>query len=164
MNLLPALHTWWRARVPRERTMLLLMFAALAAFAYWYALLQPLRHLRDQARTSHALAASELAVVAADAATIDALRRQHAPAPGPEAFAPGILAGARQAGVAIARHRTGADGTLEVGIDAIDAPVLLSWLDALGADAGIAPLRMTVEKADGRLRVEAAFAHGQAAP
>lgn len=144
--------------------MLALMFAALAAFAYWYALLEPMRWVRDQARANHALASRELSVVTADAAIIDALRRQHPPAPQGEAFTAAILASARQAGVAIARHRTGADGALEIGVDTVDAPALLSWLDALGLDSGIAPARMSVAKANGRLEVEAAFVADRSTP
>src|SRR3546814_6171742 len=86
MNIIHAMRTWWSTREPRERVLLGLMFAALAAFAYWYALLEPMRRVRDLARTSHALASSELSVVRTDAATIDALRRQRPPAPQGEAF------------------------------------------------------------------------------
>ena len=157
VNAIGTVRTWWQARVPRERSMLALMFMALAAFVYWYALLEPMRGLRDRARAGSALASNELSVVAADAARIEALRRQRPPAPQGEALPAAILASARQAGVAIARHRTGSDAALEIGIDAVDAPALLDWLDALGDDPGIAPARISVDKANGRLVVDAAF-------
>lgn len=157
MNAFHSMRAWWQARNHRERAMLTLMLAALAAFAYWYALLLPMSWVRDQARTGYDLAASELSAVAGDAAAIRALQQQRPPLPRGEAFTAAILASARDAGVAVARQRRAADGALELGIDAVDAPALLAWLDALRRVPGIAPRRISIEKADGRLRVEAAF-------
>lgn len=147
---------WWTARAQRERTMLLVMAAAVGAFVYWYALLGPLRAWGEAARQRHDHAALELRSVIADARAIEALRRRRPT----EATSPAdaIATSARAAGIAIARHRQAADGTLMVDVDAAPAPALFGWLDALRREHDIGPVSLQIAKANGQLKAALGFA------
>lgn len=131
--------------------MLTVMALALAAFAWWYAALVPLRlwQARAQARYDRA-AATWLAVRDADAATRE-LTAGHAR--DPSTLAAGVLAAAEATGIAVSRQRQDARGRLALEVDATDAPALLAWLDLLQRQHGVAVERLRVEKRDGRLRV-----------
>ena len=48
---------WWRQREPRERWMLGVMVAAVAAFVLWYGVMVPLHTAADAAHQRHARAA-----------------------------------------------------------------------------------------------------------
>lgn len=127
------------------------MGLALAALAWWYAALVPLRlwQARAQARYDRA-AATWLAVRDTSAA----LRELSAGHPrDPAALAASALGAAEAAGIAVSRQRQDEHGRLALEVDAVDAPALLGWLDLLQREHGIAVERLRVEKRDGRLRV-----------
>lgn len=145
---------WWRARAPRERVLLALMVVALALFVGWYGLVAPLLSWRDAAAGRRADAALALARVEADLAEIAALRQARTPNRDPESM---LLDSAREAGVAVSRHRRDDSGARVLGIDAVDAPALFAWLDVLRSEHGVGPQRLLLEKADGRLRAELVF-------
>lgn len=147
----------WRARQPRERTMLVVMALAIGAFAYWYGGVVPLRHLADGARDAHDRAARRLAVVRGNLAAIRAARDARPQVPQGPAYAAAILASAQAKGVSPSRQRPREDGGLAVGIDAVDAPALFAWLDALRSTHGIAPDTLEVGRRGGRLHAEVAF-------
>lgn len=146
---------WWRARNTRERAMLLVMSAALAAFAWWYGLLVPLRLWRAEAQGRYDRAAVEwLAVHDAGAAIRDlSAGRPRDPA----TLAAAVLQAAEDAGVAVSRQRHDAQGRLALEVDAADAPALFEWLDTLQRQHAIAADRVLVERRDGRLRAELGF-------
>src|SRR5690606_21153038 len=62
---------------------------------------------------------------------------------------------ATAAGVALSRQQE-RDGLFIAGIDAVQAPALLAWLDAL-ARRGVAPVALDVGERDGHLYAEVAF-------
>ena len=149
---------WWQAREPRERRMLAVMFIALAAFIAWYGISVPLRGLRDDARARHERAASELLATQAAASEIEALGTVR-PSPGDvQQLESAVLEAARAAGVAISRHRADGPAALQVDIESVATPALLSWLDALRIEHGIAPDTLDVTESSGALRVSARFA------
>lgn len=149
---------WWRARDARERRMLLAMGVALAAFAWWYGLLVPLRHLREHTRTRYDHAAAEWLAVRDAAAAIRDLSAGR-PRDG-ATLAADVLAAAKTAGVAVSRQRPQAQARLAVGIDAVDAPQLLAWLDVLQRERRVGVERIRIEKRDGRLQADIVFRAG----
>lgn len=153
---------WWQGRAPRERAMLALMAAMLAAFAWWYGLLWPLRVLRDDAGAHYDRAALALQAAEAEAAALAGTgRTAGAPARG-DALQRDLLERARAAGLVPSRQRTAADGTFVLEFERIPAPALFGWLGGLADRDALAPASLRVERADGHLRAEVGF--GGAAP
>ncbi|MCE7033199.1 type II secretion system protein M [Lysobacter sp. GX 14042] len=147
---------WWRARAPRERLMLSVMFLAVSAFVGWFAVLAPLGRLADDAAGRHAAATALLAEVRAaraELAAFAAARPQHDPGTPFDALLARTAGGA---GVAVSSQRRDGD-RLTVGIDAVAAPVLIGWLDALSRQYGVAPTAMEVGERNGSLHAELAF-------
>ncbi len=60
MSSFQRLHHWWTQRNRREQAMLAVMFAAVAAFAFWYGMLSPARALREAARRDYSAAVRQL--------------------------------------------------------------------------------------------------------
>ncbi|TDK28687.1 type II secretion system protein M [Luteimonas aestuarii] len=157
MNGLHALQTWWQARDVRERRLLWLILAALAAFAWWYGMLTPLRQVRETAHASHQRAADTFAVVQAAAARL-ATQPGDATAPTTrEAVSAAVVDAARATGVAITRDRDGEPGTWLVDIDAVDHAPLVAWLEQMRRQHGLAPDALHVTTGNGQLRVHARF-------
>lgn len=146
---------WWSIRNARERAMLATMCIALAAFAWWYGLLMPLRLWREQARTRYDHAAAAWQATSTNAAAIAALAA--AQPRNPEALAATVLDSARDAGIAVSRQRRDAQGRFVVDIDAVDAAQLQAWLDALQRRQRIAPQAVAIGKREGRLHAELGF-------
>lgn len=154
---------WWHGRAPRERRMLIVMLLAVAAFLVWFAVLRPLVRWEETAAADRQAAAATLAGVRSARAELDAFHAAlSAPATEAVTLAELLPRTASAAGVALSRQQP-RDGLLTVGIDAVDAPALLAWLDAL-ARQGVAPVALEVGERDGRLHAELAFdAQGLAA-
>lgn len=161
MKPMHSLQAWWRGRLPRERAMLAVMAALLAAFAWWYGLLWPLRALRDDAGERHDRAALALQEAGMQAAAL---------ADRPAALPPGdrdvllrlLHDSTRDAGLVPGRQRSAADGAVVLEFERVEAPALFGWLGRLADEAGLAPSLLQVERADGRLRAEVGF--GGSAP
>lgn len=147
---------WWGSRNARERAMLVAMCIALAAFAWWYGLLMPLRLWREHARTRYDHAAAAWQATRANATAIAALVA--AQPRNRETLAATVLDSAREAGIAVSRQRSDAQGRFVVDIDAVDAVQLQAWLDALQSKQRIAPQAVAIGKRDGRLHAELGFA------
>ncbi len=146
---------WWRTRAPRERWMLTVMVLAIVAFLVWFAVLRPLARWQQDAAADRLAATATLAEVRA---ARDGLAAFQSALPDPPAAVPLeelLPRTATAAGVALSRQQRH-EGLLTVGIDAVDAPALLAWLDAL-ARQGIAPVALDVGERDGRLHAEFAF-------
>lgn len=153
------LATWWHGLAARERAMVATMLALLAAFAWWYGLLGPLRTLRDGAEARYDQAAAALQAVEAE---VGALSHGDATTPPPhpqglEALQQRVLDSARIAGLAPSRQRTAADGTFSLEFDRVASPALFAWLGTLASTDRIAPATLHVERADGQLRAEVGF-------
>ena len=150
---------WWQGREPRERVMLAVMALLVAAFAWWYGLLWPLRALRDGAEAHLDRAAVALLAVEAEVAIL-AASGAPAPAASGEAQQHRILASLREAGLTPSRQRTAADGAFVLEFDRVGSPELFGWLGQLATGDGLAPSSLRVERADGRLQAEAGFGGG----
>jgi general secretion pathway protein M len=144
---------WWQTRAPRERLMLGVMCAALAAFVGWYALYTPLWHWHARAWAHYADAAQLVLDVSTKAATTNRIA-----APGPVALAEIIASSARDAGVSITSQQRRAAGGVDVQIDAVGAAALFGWLERLRQAHGLAPTQLSVVRDQGQLRVRCSFA------
>ena len=142
--------------------MLRVMSVAIAAFVWWYGLLVPLQQLREHTRTRYDHAAAEWQAVREGAA---AIRTLSAGRPRDAATLAGdAMAAAEAAGVAVSRQRPQAGKSLAIGIDAVDAPQLLAWLDAMQRERRVVVDQAHIEKRDGRLQAEIVLATGTGAP
>lgn len=154
---LDAAREWWLRRAPRERAMLLLMAAALVAFAAWFGAWRPLDRWRDQAIGDAVRSGRLLGQVQADAVAIAAMRSRagsSAPATRREA----ILESLASAGLPPSRHRDEPGVGLQLEFEAIPAPALLAWLQALRESHGIGPASLHARRTNGMLQVEVGFA------
>lgn len=153
---------WWRSRAPRERILLAVMVLAIVAFLAWFAVLRPLGRWQQEAAADRLAAVAALEGVRTARAEL-ATFRSALPEPEPmDASVEELLTRtAAASGVALARKQV-RDGLVVVGIDAVEAPALLAWLDAL-ARQGVAPVAMETGERDGSLHAELAFA-GAALP
>lgn len=157
MNIRARSMAWWQGREPRERLMLAVMALLVAAFAWWYGLLWPLRALRDGAEDRHDRAVAALRAVEAEAASLPTSGTGPASAATGEALQHRILASMRDAGLAPSRQRTAADGAFILEFERVESSALFAWLGRLALADGLAPSTLRVERADGRLRAEAGF-------
>lgn len=146
----------WQAREPRERRMLAVMFAALGAFGCWYAVIAPLQRAEAAAQARYQRAAADLVEVQSTVRDIQALEAGR-PAATNDTWADTVLETAAAAQVPISRQRTGDQGALTVGIDAVGAPALFAWFDVLRQQHGITPHALDVGERNGQLRVEMSF-------
>ncbi|CAG2084849.1 type II secretion system protein M [Xanthomonas euroxanthea] len=144
---------WWQARAPRERLMLGVMCAALAAFVGWYALYTPLRHWHAQAQARYAVAAQLVLDASAQASA-----KEPATAPGTAALAERIASSARDAGVSITSQQRNAAGGVDVQIDTVSAVTLFGWLERLRQAHGLVPTQLRIVRDQGQLRVRCGFA------
>lgn len=151
-------HAWWQQREPRERAMLAIMCAAIAAFALWYVVFVPLRHARDAAQVRHVRAVADLAQVQAELAGMVELReRLPAPPTDTAALAAAVLASAKQAGLEIAHRREDDVGGFGIESEAATPTQLFTWLDELRQRHGLVPTALSVARNQDRLRVQARF-------
>ncbi|MGY0557272.1 MULTISPECIES: type II secretion system protein GspM [unclassified Lysobacter] len=157
MSTFDKLRHGWQSRELREQRMLAVMFVAIAAFALWFGVVAPLRHVRDAARDRVDRATADLREVTRGVTAIRTLQAQRPAASAPDDFASAILDAAAAAQVPVSRQRIDEAGVLEVGIDAVDAPALLGWLDGLVEQHGIAPMAVDIAERNGRLQVQARF-------
>lgn len=147
----------WQARHARERRMLVVMAAAMAAFLYWYGGVMPLRKLAAGAESRSERAAARLAAVRGDLSALAAARESLPAAPDGAAYAATILETAGAAGVSVSRQRARGAGGLATGIDGVEASALFSWLDTLRTAHGIVPDTLDIGRRGGRLQAEVAF-------
>ncbi|MEB2110815.1 type II secretion system protein GspM [Xanthomonas campestris pv. campestris] len=137
-------HRWWQQRAPRERVMLAVMGAAIAAFIAWYAILVPLRQWRSAAQARYDTAAQAL---------LDAQGRQRRAA----VTLADILQAARDAGVATGPAPRAVAGAVELQIDAVNSPTLFAWLERLRTAHGLAPTQLQITRHAQQLQVRSRF-------
>lgn len=146
----------WDAFAPRERAMLALMAIAVVAFVLWLAVLRPLQARADAATREHRRAAADHAEMQATVDAIRTLQADRPASPAGDAFTRAVLDTATAVQVPVTRQRQDA-GLFVVGIDAVAAPALFSWLDGLRKRHGIAPASLDIGKRNGALQVEVTF-------
>ena len=160
MNRRQQVLSWWQGRERREQWMLAVMGACLLAFLYWYALMLPLRALRDEALAGRQRAGADLALVQARLQAMQAMQatppRQAEP-PTAEQL-PALLAStAASAGIELAAPVAQADGSVLVRIDAAPAATVLAWLEALRVEHALGPEQVNLDPAEGGIRVQLVF-------
>lgn len=148
---------WWRSRNARERLMLAIMLAALAAFALWFGVLWPARKLRDSAQDRYDRAASQLREAQASANRIAALEQSVPARSQAEPASRTLLDSAAGAGIGISRQRQDGNDRFVVEIDAVAPQALFAWLDTLRREHGLAPQVLKVERVGAGVRAELAF-------
>lgn len=148
---------WCRSRNPRERLMLGVMLAALAAFALWFGVLWPARAMRDSARDHYDRAVLQLRETQASANRIASLQRARPTGSQGEPRSRTILDSAADAGLGISRQRQDGNDRFVVEIDSAAPQALFAWLDTLRREHGLAPQALEVKRVGASVRAELAF-------
>ena len=157
MNRRQQVLSWWQGRERREQWMLAVMGACLLAFVYWYALMLPLRALRDEALAGRQRAGADLALVQARLQALHATPPRQAEPPTAEQL-PALLAStAASAGIELATPVAQADGSVLVRIDAAPAATVLAWLEALRVEHALGPEQVNLDPAEGGIRAQLVF-------
>jgi general secretion pathway protein M len=123
---------WWAERSRRERHMLVIMLAMVAAFAAWFLVWQPISKSLVAARIRHEQAVRDVAGVAAKAAQLKAILATPAATPGGPV--PSYVSqSASNAGFTLSRaDPVGTDG-VTISIVSAKSPALFAWLATLDA-------------------------------
>lgn len=123
---------WWQDRSRRERVLISIMLALLAAATLWLGVWQPITGLRAGAEADARLAAARLAQARAHVAAIAAR-------PTTSGGRLTELVGQRlaQAGLQAARMDASGDGQLVVELAAVNGRLLLGWAAALEQRDGL---------------------------
>jgi type II secretory pathway component PulM len=148
-----AIAAFWRQRSRRERVYLVVMLAALAAFAYWFALVAPLRALAANAERRHVAAQAEQVAFPGVLAEL-ALRRGAAAGP---VQAAALVQSAAAAGIAVSADDTSAAGRVVLRLEGVPPQALFAWLAQLRSDQGLAPTRATLGRGPSGLEGELVF-------
>lgn len=150
----PALSAAWQARTPRERQMLALMFAALAAFLYWFALAAPLRAWANAAQTRHVDAVSQQAATLRVVDALAALPAASSPAPRPRAET--LAESARALGITVREANDEADGQARLALGPAAPDLVFAWIEQQRL-AGAGPRGVTLSAGDAGLEAELRF-------
>lgn len=126
----------WSARTPRERWLIGMMLALLAAVLVWLLVLRPLGDMLSGAKERHGRALAALAEARADAAAIRSLEKRAAPPPG-AALDALVGRAAAEAGFSLARLEAQGEGRVVIVIDAARPQVLFGWISDLEAQRGL---------------------------
>ena len=150
-----ALTAWWQARTPRERGLLLVMFALLAVVIAWLLVVRPLSDSLDSAKRRHAEAVTALAEARGRA---EAVRRQGQTSAAPplpiDSF---VSRTSTEAGFANARIAGQGPTQATIAIDAARAQAFFAWVRLMEARGlRVESLRARANP-DQTLAVEAAF-------
>ncbi len=143
MSAVQAIRAWWHSRDRREQWLLGTMCLMLAAFAYWYGMLVPLRLLANRTLQDYDRAAADVVLVRQQA---DALARLRNDAPRGTITLEAVRASARAAGIAIRTSPGSETGRLDIQVDEVPATQLFAWLDALREVHRVDPGVLHVER------------------
>lgn len=154
--MIETLRTLWSERSPRERVMLGVMFALIAAVLLWYGVIGGIRSGLASARANHDAA---IATAAAVDARIKALNRTETVKP-PALAAPApevVRQSAGDAGIELTRaDPTGADG-ISISAPKAAPAALLDWLVRLEAQGIFAESLNIRANGDGTVTIDAAL-------
>lgn len=149
---------WWSGRTPRERHMLIVMIALLAAVIVWLAVVQPVLAWRVAAAGRAEAAAATLAEVRTAVAAL-APARPAGPPPA-EGLEPLIRRTAATAGLEVVTVMS-PTGQLGFQLSSVGSGGLFTWLSALETDHRLSICGLGVtENADATLNVEGAVSAG----
>tara|TARA_R110002020_G_scaffold18983_60_gene65944 strand:+ start:3489 stop:3956 length:468 start_codon:yes stop_codon:yes gene_type:complete len=148
---LDTLHQRWRAFSPRERAMLGLMAAAIAAFVYAYGLALPLSRWAGAAQARHQLAIAEQAQVQGIVAAIAAM-----PAPSAPASAQALADSARALGLEVESADQQASGQVHITLAPAAPDLVFAWIEQQRL-AGQPPRAARLRSGDGGVAAELDF-------
>ena len=148
-----AIAAFWHQRSRRERVYLAVMLAALAAFAYWFALVAPLRALAANAERRHVAAQAEQ-LAFPDVLAELALRRGAAAGP---VQAPALVQSAADAGITVSADDSADAGRVSLRFEGVPPQALFAWLAQLRSDQGLAPTQATLGRGPSGLDGELVF-------
>lgn len=123
---------WWAQRTGRERWLIGVMLALLAALLFWLLLVRPLAAARATAQTDAGAAAARLAQGQALAAAIKAR-----PTANPAAVADVLNRRLAEAGLQAARLEAQGPGQASLEVAAINGRLLIGWASALEQRDGL---------------------------
>lgn len=156
---------YWNSLTARERLMLGVMAALVAAVALWLGVIRPLEAARESAARDHAAAVALYESVATSAAEMRALyaegRNAKANA-GDEPLRVAVAVAARTAGVSISRIQPGEDGTLTLWADDVTSSALYRWLTTLANERQITPVKVSLQKAGNAQQLRAQIQFSEA--
>lgn len=145
---------WWSARTERERRLLQVMFALLAALLVWLLVVRPLADALDSAKARHAAAVDAVGIARARAAVVPEAGGSRAPPSPLDAF---VRRTATEAGFAEARVTARGPGRAAVAIAAARPQAFFAWVRQLEA-RGLAVESLSARtNQDRTLAVEAGF-------
>ncbi|MCR5874062.1 type II secretion system protein M [Phenylobacterium sp. J426] len=152
------MEAWWTGRTARERMLVAVMGAAIAAFALWFGAYRPVALAKAAAERRFDAALEEQAAVRSAAARIRRLQAQAAAPPGAAPAAEAVNASAAAAGLTLQRIEPDETGGVQVAIGGVSSVKLFGWLAALQRDYGVTPRHLTVIKDEaGGLSADATF-------
>lgn len=147
---------WWRARTPRERRLLLVMFGLLALLAVWLLVIRPLSDALDRAQRRHGEAVTALAEARARSEAASGARARPASRPGLPVEAM-LGRTAAEAGFTGARIAGQGPGRATLAVDAARPQAFFAWVRLMERRGlAVESLRASAN-ADRTLAVEAAF-------
>ena len=123
MNRRQQVLSWWQGRERREQWMLAVMGACLLAFVYWYALMLPLRALRDEALAGRQRAGADLALVQARLQAMQATPPRQAEPPTAEQLPARLASTAASAGIELAAPCIPVVNNVDVAIESDPARI-----------------------------------------
>lgn len=147
---------WWDGRSLRERRMLAVMFALVAATTLWLGVVRPVFDWRTAAAEDRARAEAEHGAVVAALVRLAPANDTTAPADA-RGLEPTVRQTAEAAGLTIS---TGMDASGRLGfrIDRGSTAAVFGWLATLKTAHGLDPVSLgVIENADATLQVEGGF-------
>lgn len=148
---------WWRDRSSRERVLLLVMAALLAATIAWLAVLRPLAVARGAAADRLATLETALGEVQAMTLAIRAAEARARPASTVPVIER-IASRASEAGLTAERLAADSDGRVTVRVPAVKPAILLRWVADIEARDGIIVDRLAITRnGDATVAADLAF-------
>lgn len=136
---------WWEGRTQRERILLGVMAALLAAVIAWYGVIAPIGAWKADAAERRAEAAADLQSVEADLARLNTAASA-APVGTGEPIEPLLIRTAEAAGLTIDRQQAEADGAQTVWLQAVPPQAVFGWIAQLEQAHGVTVSNITALK------------------
>lgn len=147
---------WWQGRTPRERILLLLLGAIVAAVLLWLAVLRPLGEARENAAQRRRIAEASLPSIRSDAAEVEALQKQRRTLPRSTSPMQAVSSSAAAAGFAL-RTIEEQPGGVRVVIDAARPQALFGWIAGLERQGILAASLTATPNGDRSLAADLTF-------
>jgi general secretion pathway protein M len=149
-----ALRSWFEARSPRERRLLLVMMGLLAVTIVWLAVVIPVRDGLSSARTRYADAVVRLGRAEAGARAVKRIQRAQ-PAPVPLPIADAVRARASEAGIALTALEPLGPERVRIAAAGAKAGALTAWLARLEGEGLLAENVTMTAAGDGTVSADA---------